>query len=211
MRIERVGETPPAVVELTFPATNLQQTYRYVDILLNQGIDWGLLGPKEAARVWSRHVLNCAALAPLIGPGSRVCDVGSGAGLPGIPLALARPDLRVTLLEPLQRRAEFLTMTVDALALGPRVTVVRGRAEEHAGRYDVVTARAVAPLVRLVGWCAPLLAPGGTLLALKGESAEQEVLDARTLLRRRRLSAEVLPLRVAEGLPETRVVRIRTH
>lgn len=205
----KIGEAPPAAVATLFPHDKLEAIYKYVEILSKQGIDWGLIGPKEAGRIWSRHVLNCAALAPLVGEGSRVCDVGSGAGLPGIPLALARPDLQVTLLEPLQRRAEFLRQAVDTLGLGSRVNVVRGRAEEHRDRYQVVTARAVAPLPRLMGWCLPLLDAGGTLLALKGESAEREVLEVRALLRRQRLIADVIPVLVAEGLPETRVVRVR--
>jgi 16S rRNA (guanine527-N7)-methyltransferase len=164
---------------------------RYVDILASRGIDWGLIGPREGDRLWERHVLNSVAGAALFPTGASVVDVGSGAGLPGIPLAVLRPDLRVTLLESLLRRANFLELAVEELGLGDRVTVVRARAEEHRATYDVVTSRAVAPLPRLVGWCLPLLAPGGRLLALKGSSAAGELADAAGLLRKKRLTGTV--------------------
>ncbi len=164
---------------------------RYVDILASRGIDWGLVGPREGDRLWERHVLNCVAGAGLFPNGATVVDVGSGAGLPGIPLAILRPDLRVTLLESLLRRANFLELAVEELGLGERVSVVRARAEEHRGTFDVVTCRAVAPLPRLVGWCLPLIAPGGRLLALKGSTAAEELADAAPLLRKSRLTGTV--------------------
>lgn len=157
---------------------------RYERWLAGAGIERGLLGPREVDRLWERHLLNSAVVAPLLDAGARVVDVGSGAGLPGIPLALARPDCSVVLLEPLARRAAFLTEVVEDLGLGPRVSVVRARAEEHARTtpaYDVAVARAVAPLDRLAGWCLPLLRPGGRLLALKGERAADEVAAAPAL------------------------------
>lgn len=153
---------------------------RYAAWLAGAGTERGLLGPREVPRIWDRHVLNSAALAPLLAPGESVVDVGSGAGLPGIPLALARPDCTYVLLEPLLRRAEFLREVVDDLGLGDRVSVLRARAEEAAReprRWDVAVARAVAPLDRLAGWCLPLLRPGGRLLALKGERAAEEALS----------------------------------
>jgi 16S rRNA (guanine527-N7)-methyltransferase len=150
----------------------------YADWLVGAGVERGLLGPREAARIWDRHLLNCAVVGPLLAPGDRVVDVGSGAGLPGIPLALVRRDCSFVLLEPLARRAAFLDEVVADLALGARVSVVRARAEDAARggvTYDVVVARAVAPLDRLAAWCLPLLRPGGRLLALKGDRAEAEV------------------------------------
>jgi 16S rRNA (guanine527-N7)-methyltransferase len=151
---------------------------RYAAILAGAGVQRGLLGPREAPRLWERHLLNCAVVGELLEPDARVLDVGSGAGLPGIVLAVARPDLEVTLLEPLARRATFLDEVVGELGLST-VTVVRGRAEEQASRlrFPVVTARAVAPLDRLARWCLPLLESGGRLLALKGASAEAELTE----------------------------------
>jgi 16S rRNA (guanine527-N7)-methyltransferase len=137
-----------------------------------------LIGPREVERLWDRHLLNSAVVAEAIPDGARVVDLGSGAGLPGIPLCIARPDLDLTLLEPMARRVAWLTEVVDTLALS--ATVVRGRAEEPTVKQqlagaDVVIARAVAPLARLWSWSAPLLREGGTLVALKGESADDEV------------------------------------
>lgn len=150
----------------------------FTALLAEHGVERGLIGPREVDRLWERHVLNSAVVAELLPEGSRVVDVGSGAGLPGIPLAIARPDLDLTLLEPMARRVAWLTECVDALGLD--VEVVRGRAEEGPVRdrlsdSDVVTARALAPLDRLTQWCLPLLRPGGRLVALKGESAAEEL------------------------------------
>lgn len=183
---------------------------RYVDILANRGIEWGLIGPREADRLWERHVFNSAAVAQLPAYGTRVLDVGSGAGLPGIPLAIARPDLTVVLLEPLLRRANFLNEVVSELGLGERVFVVRGRAEELLDHFDVVTARAVAPLSRLIEWTKHLFLPGGELLALKGRSASEEVEASVKVLRETGTTAEVLAVRVAGGLDLTYVVRVRS-
>ena len=155
----------------------------YADLLATDGVIRGLIGPREVTRLWERHLLNCATLADLIPAGADVCDLGSGAGLPGIVLGILRTDVRVTLVEPLLRRTSFLDAAVLALELD-RVEVVRGRAESLHGRrtFDVVTARALAPLSRLVPWAMPLVAPGGELLALKGRSAAQEVGDAAKVL-----------------------------
>ena len=151
---------------------------RFAEHLVTSGVERGLIGPREAPRVWERHVLNCAVVAELVPVGARLVDVGSGAGLPGIPLALARPDLGVVLVEPLARRVDWLHEVVADL--GVAIEVERGRAEENVVRRrwegaDVVTARAVAPLARLARWCLPLLRPGGLMLAVKGASAAEEI------------------------------------
>jgi 16S rRNA (guanine527-N7)-methyltransferase len=159
-------------------ADRLPLARRYAELLGTEGVVRGLIGPREAPRIWDRHLLNCTVVAEIIPDGYSVTDVGSGAGLPGIPLALARPDLRVILVDSLARRTAFLTEVVDALGLGDRVEVVRGRAEEladHLVPADAVVARAVAPLDRLAGWCLPLTRIGGRLLALKGATAAEEV------------------------------------
>lgn len=192
-----------------------KQLSRYVDILLNEGLTWGLLGPREGERVWTRHIANSIALVDAIPEGLRVADIGSGAGLPGIPVALVRPDLRVTLVEPLQRRAEFLQLAVGRLQIEDRVTVVRSRAEELATErsasalFDVVICRAVAPLTKLLGWTSNLFLPDGQLLALKGQSAEQEVAKASRILAKLGCSAEIVELTLPHGLEGTRAVRVR--
>ena len=168
------------------------------------------LQAKSAADRWRTHVLNSVAVASLIPAEASVVDVGSGAGLPGIPLAIARPDLSVVLLESLLRRVTFLAEVVAELGLGDRVRVVRGRAEECTEHFDVVTARAVAPLGRLVGWADHLFLPSGQLLALKGSSADKEVAEAQAVLRKRRLVADVQAVRAAASLEETFVVRVRS-
>jgi 16S rRNA (guanine527-N7)-methyltransferase len=191
--------------------THFDQASRYVDILSSRGIEWGLIGPRERERLWDRHVLNSVALADLIPQGSAVADIGSGAGLPGIPLAIARPDLQVDLVEPLLRRATFLTQAVDELGITDRVRVVRVRAEDHRETYDLVVARALAPLDRLIRWCDPLRSPGGTILALKGRSADEELSAARKLLVARGLTGEVLTVRAHVTVEPTTVVRLRDH
>lgn len=160
---------------------------RFADLLVTAGTQRGLLGPREGERIWERHLVNSAALTEALLPGERVADVGSGAGLPGIPLALARPDLRLTLIEPLERRCQFLREVVADLALSERVVVVRGRAPEcgqHVEPATSVVARAVAPLNRLVSWTMPLCQPGGRLLALRGRMAEHEIETMKSDIRR---------------------------
>ncbi|MGX7677254.1 16S rRNA (guanine(527)-N(7))-methyltransferase RsmG [Plantactinospora sp. DSM 117369] len=244
------GDSSPAVplpAELAEPARTLfaerlPLAAAYAELLAGPGVLRGLIGPRETPRIWDRHLLNCAAVAELLPVGASVVDVGSGAGLPGIVLAIARPDLAITLVEPLARRAVFLAEVVTALDLAETVTVVRARAEElaasrreraalrrrRAGRSgrssgplpvepgspvpvgaggpvdlanlpaelrvpaDVVTARAVAPLDRLAGWCLPLAVPGGRLLALKGASAAEEVAEHAEAVRRLGGSAPVV-------------------
>jgi 16S rRNA (guanine527-N7)-methyltransferase len=207
---DAAAPAPPASARAVFgPA--LGAAKRYADLLATTGVERGLIGPREVPRLWSRHLLNCAVVAELIPSGAAVDDIGSGAGLPGIVLALIRPDLEVTLVEPLLRRATFLGEAVAELGLS-HVTVVRSRAEERAAaadvpRADVVTARAVAPLDRLSGWCLPLLRRGGTLLALKGATATDELAAAADAIRRNGGSAGRV-VTVGAGLvdPPTTVV-----
>jgi 16S rRNA (guanine527-N7)-methyltransferase len=168
----------------------------YADLLATDGVTRGLIGPREAPRIWERHLYNCVLLTDLLVRDVEVCDIGSGAGLPGLVLAIRRPDLRVTLVEPLLRRTTFLSETVERLGLA-NVTVVRDRAENlhSTSEFDVVTSRAVAPLPRLLAWSLPLVRPGGSMLALKGSSAREEVANAEAELRRWRVAAtEVLEI-----------------
>lgn len=181
-------ETPPVpeAARGVFSSAALPAVTRYAELLATEGVERGLIGPREVPRLWGRHLINSAALAPALAPGVRVADVGSGAGLPGLVLAAARPDLEVTLVEPLLRRTTFLDEVVAELALD-NVVVRRSRAEELHGEvsFDVVTSRAVAPLGRLLDWCMPLVGAGGQVLALKGASAAAEVHAVRPMLARR--------------------------
>ncbi|MES8326803.1 16S rRNA (guanine(527)-N(7))-methyltransferase RsmG [Cutibacterium acnes] len=188
---------------------NYKTIRQYVDILVSRGVDWGLIGPREIGRLWERHILNSIALESLIPEDCRVADVGSGAGLPGIPLAILRPDLEMTLIEPMLRRSNFLTEALDELGLDDRVTVVRGRAEDADLHVDVVVSRAVAKLATLINWTADLIVESGSLLALKGQSADDEVVKAKKELSKRRLSAEVLLIRADPAADVTRAVRVR--
>jgi 16S rRNA (guanine527-N7)-methyltransferase len=173
------AEVPPRpeAAEAVFgPA--LEKAHLYARILAGAGVERGLLGPREVERLWDRHILNCAVVGELLQPGERVADIGSGAGLPGIPLALARPDVHVILIEPLLRRSEFLRETIEEIGID--CDVVRGRAEdrsvrEEVGTTDVVVSRAVASLDKLTKWSSPLLRVGGRMLAIKGERADDEV------------------------------------
>lgn len=163
----------------------LPQAEAFARLLVEDGVLRGLIGPREVPRLWDRHLLNCALLADAIEEGLEVCDIGSGAGLPGLVLALRRPDLKVTLVEPLLRRTRFLDEAVEALGLS-NVEVVRARAEELHGKrdFDVVTSRAVAPLGRLLAWSLPLVRQGGVVLAMKGSSVRDELAEADRELRR---------------------------
>ncbi|MFP1155223.1 16S rRNA (guanine(527)-N(7))-methyltransferase [Mycobacterium sherrisii] len=174
---------PPAATEVF--GTRLGVAVQYAEVLAAAGVERGLLGPREVDRIWERHILNSAAVGELLAEGERVVDIGSGAGLPGIPLAIARPDLNVVLLEPLLRRSEFLKETV--LELGLTVEVVRGRAEEpwvrrQWGDRDAAVSRAVAALDKLTKWSMPLLRPGGRMIAIKGERAPEEVEQHRRVM-----------------------------
>ena len=204
------AEPTPAVAGDVF-GTALPRAGRYVDLLLGAGTDRGLIGPREAGRIWSRHVLPSAILAEVVPDAAVIADLGSGAGLPGIPIALTRTDATVVLVEPMARRASFLTEVVDVLDL-TNAQVVRARAEQHAitspGRYHVVVARAVTDLGALWGWARPLLRPGGALLAVKGARAAAEVAAAAPDLRRGLGSAEILELGRDNPATTTTVVRV---
>ena len=202
-------EVPGSAAQLF--GDRLDLVVRYVEHLAGTGVEWGLIGPREVPRLWERHVLNCAVVGELVPQDVLVLDVGSGAGLPGLPLALCRPDLRVVLVEPLLRRVEWLDMVVDDLGLDT-VQVRRARAEEVVGELTapVVTARAVAPLDRLARWGLPLLEPGGAMLAVKGRTAEQEVAATHAGVRRAGgVSTEVLMLGGQLLDEATTVVRVR--
>ena len=188
--------SPPDAAAAVF-GDRLDLARRYAELLAGPAVERGLIGPREVDRIWDRHILNSAAVAELIEPGARVVDIGSGAGLPGLPLAIARPDLRVALVEPMLRRTDFLTEAVDELGLP--IDVVRGRAEEPAVRTrladsDIIVSRAVASLDKLTRWSFPLLRSGGRMLAMKGERAEEEVVEGR-------------PRMVALGAADVGVVR----
>jgi 16S rRNA (guanine527-N7)-methyltransferase len=171
--------TPPASALDVF-GERLPLAVAFAQRLATDGVLRGLIGPREVARLWERHLLNCAVITELVPPDARVVDVGSGAGLPGLAMACRRGDLKVDLVESLARRVAFLREVVSVLGVDETVRVVHGRAEDRkvratVGETEWVTARAVAPLERLVKWCVPLLRRGGTLLAIKGERADAEV------------------------------------
>lgn len=173
-----VDRTAAATAAAVF-GDRLELAERFVGLLTEHGVERGLIGPREVERLWDRHILNSAVVGEQMPQEARVVDVGSGAGLPGIPLAIARPDLQIVLVEPMARRVAWLDEVVETLGL-TSVIVLRGRAEESGIKddvagADVVTARAVAPLAKLCGWCLPLLRVGGRLVALKGSSAVEEI------------------------------------
>ncbi len=216
-----VPEPPeaPALPEWLKPSAG--SLARYAELLVGPGIERGLLGPREAPRIWDRHILNCAVVADpaagLLPAGSQVADIGSGAGLPGLVWALVRSDISVVLIESLLRRVTFLTECVHELDLTDRVQVVRARAEEAGDRVgrpgvglDVVTARAVAPLGVVASWSAPMIRIGGHLVALKGESAHEELARDRHEVEAHGL-VDARVLMVGEGVvePATTVVTAR--
>lgn len=163
----------------------LARAEAFTTILADTGVSHGLIGPREVPILWTRHVLNCAVIHDAFAEGARVIDVGSGAGLPGLAVAIARPDLELHLVEPMLRRTEWLESTVEQLDLD-NVTVHRGRAEEFHGSLSAryVTARAVARLDKLARWCLPLVSPGGQMVAMKGRAAREELESAERSLRK---------------------------
>lgn len=206
---ELTGDLLTAAEELFGDRTDL--AVRFVEHLSSTGIEWGLLGPREVPRLWERHVLNCAVVGDLLAEGALVADVGSGAGLPGLALALARPDCQFILIEPLERRVAWLDMVVDDLELD-NVDVVRARSEQVVGNVvvDIVTARAVSALKTLIPLTLPLLQGSGELLAIKGRSAADEVKSAAKVLKKHKGSAPVIEIVGEDLLTEpTTVVRVR--
>jgi len=205
---ETVPAPDPAVAAEVVAPGRLNILERYAGLLATEGVVRGLIGPREVPRLWDRHLLNCALLGPLVSADATVADLGSGAGLPGLVLAIARPDLRVTLVEPMARLVAFLEEAVAELGVG-NVEVVRGRAEDRSEpqRFDAVTARALAPLSRLLGWAMPWVAEGGSLLAMKGSSARDEIESASAELRRWGVGAAVVTSSVP-GSSVTTVVRV---
>lgn len=186
-----------------------EQICQYVDILTTRGIEWGLLGPREGSRIWGRHILNSVAHYQLFTDNALVCDVGSGAGLPGIPLAILRPDLEIVLVESLERRVKFLNLAVEELDLKDRVHVIRTRAEDDDGVYDFVTCRAVANLGKLIPWVTPLFYPNGQLLALKGSSAADEIEAADQVISQYGLAADLLTVKAHDEAEATQIIRLR--
>ncbi len=203
-------ELRPAVAALVFE-DSLEAAQIYADLLVRDADLLGLLGPREMPKLWSRHILNSAVVAELLPANASVADVGSGAGLPGLPMALARPDAKFTLIEPMERRATWLAdVAVPALGL-QNVTVLRARAEE-AGHdaFDVVTARAVSALPKLLKMCVPLTRASGQILALKGSKAVDEIAESQPLAKRMNIAG--FEIVTAGGLlltDPTTVVRIR--
>ncbi|TGD38855.1 16S rRNA (guanine(527)-N(7))-methyltransferase RsmG [Brevibacterium aurantiacum] len=181
-------EIPPAGTEEFFGAA-YPAAQRYAQHLATTGIEWGLIGPREIDRLWTRHILNCAVVAEFIDDSDVVGDVGSGAGLPGIPIALLRPEAQVVLIEPMERRVEWLKMVVDDLGLD-NVRIVRARVEELVDEemFTVVTSRAVKAMTTLIEWTHEVMVPEGRILALKGASVEAELAKTKKLLKRYRLS-----------------------
>lgn len=200
----------PETARGVFAFDRLPLAERYTELLATEGVLRGLIGPREAPKLWDRHILNSAVLSEVIPEESTVCDIGTGAGLPGLVVAIARPDLSITLVEPLLRRTTFLTEVVEELGLD-RVEVVRGRAEDlHGARtFDIVTSRAVAPLERLLGWSMPLVAPSGALVAMKGQSVVDEIADSHQFFLKWKCGVpEVLEVGLGVVDPPTTVIRV---
>jgi 16S rRNA (guanine527-N7)-methyltransferase len=173
-------EAEPAAAVAIY-GDQIDQARSFAQTLANDSDELGLLGPRELDKLWSRHILNSAVVAELVRPGDKVADVGSGAGLPGIPMAIARPDAEFVLIEPMERRSSWMLEVVEDLGL-KNVRILRSRAEDVTERdFDIVTARAVAALEKLLKMCVPLLKPGGALIALKGSKAAEEIANSKKL------------------------------
>jgi 16S rRNA (guanine527-N7)-methyltransferase len=200
-------EAEPAAAVAIF-GDQIDQARSFAQTLANDSDELGLLGPRELDKLWSRHILNSAVVAELVRPGDKVADVGSGAGLPGIPMAIARPDAQFVLIEPMERRSTWMLEVVEDLGL-KNVRVLRSRAEDVTEQdFDIVTARAVAALDKLLKMCVPLLKPGGALIALKGSKAAEEIANSKKLEKKLGISRFEILVCGEKFLPEpTSVVK----
>ena len=198
--VSRETASHSSLIAQYFPGQE-QAISRYADFLVSAGIERGLIGPREGERIWDRHIFNCLPVTQLLPEGASLFDIGSGAGLPGIVIALARPDLKVTLIEPLERRVEFLNEAISAISSDLiEIQVIRGRAQDVKKSADFVTARAVAPLEKLkkISW--HMVKTGGSLLAMKGESAATEMVGIK--------GAQLHEIKL-EGIELGRIVSVR--
>jgi 16S rRNA (guanine527-N7)-methyltransferase len=201
-------EAEPAVATTIFGA-GIDEARAYAAALIKDGDELGLLGPREMPKLWTRHILNSAVVAELVEPGKKVADIGSGAGLPGIPMAIAQPEATFTLIEPMERRSNWLLEQVEALGL-TNVRVLRARAEEVGEAFDIVTARAVSALPKLLRMTVPLTRHGGEIIALKGSKAQEEIDDSKNLMKKLDIHSFEIVFTGAQHLAEpTRVVRTR--
>jgi 16S rRNA (guanine527-N7)-methyltransferase len=200
-------EAEPAAAVAIF-GDQIDQARSFAQTLANDSDELGLLGPRELDKLWSRHILNSAVVAELVRPGAKVADVGSGAGLPGIPMAIARPGAEFVLIEPMERRSNWMLEVVEHLGL-KNVRVLRSRAEDVTEQdFDIVTARAVAALDKLLKMCVPLLKPGGALIALKGSKAAEEITNSKKLEKKLGISSFEILVCGEKFLPEpTSVVK----
>ena len=174
--------TKPTQSQIQALEPHFSKLDQFAQILIEDGVKLGLIGPREVDRIWDRHILNCAAISELITDGQSIIDIGSGAGLPGLVLAILNPNSKVTLIEPMQRRCDFLTKTVGKLDL-KNVSILKDRAENVGAHAQVVTSRAVAPLVKLLNWSLPLVVKNGKVLAIKGEKAKEELIEAQNSIK----------------------------
>ncbi len=206
--VDFTPETEPAVAARIFGA-GIGQARKYAEALTRDGEIFGLLGPREYPRLWTRHILNSAVVAELVSPGQKVGDVGSGAGLPGIPMAIAQPEAEFVLIEPMERRSDWLKQTVEELGL-KNVRVLRNRAEEVGEVFDVVTARAVKAMPQLLRMCVPMTKNGGEIIALKGAKAGEEIEEAKPLMKKLGIESFDIVFTGEQFLDEpTRVVRTK--
>ena len=206
--VDFTPESEPAVAARIFGG-GIDKARAYAAALARDGETFGLLGPREYPKLWTRHILNSAVVAELVSPGQTVGDVGSGAGLPGIPMAIAQPDAEFVLIEPMERRSDWLKQQVEELGL-TNVRVLRARAEEVGEAFDVVTARAVKALPQLLQMCVPMTKHGGEIIALKGEKAQLEIDDSKRLMKKLDIESFEIVFTGAHFLDEpTRVVRTK--